>query len=119
MDAKTAPGNSDSSDIPILRGHYQRAAWYFLRCWLGLVAALVIFGLGLRWASLLLQVSGGVGALIAFLCMLRTLTLAYTARCPECSATMTQGWDSQRQTSDGVFACPQCERRWRKGDLGF
>jgi len=78
-----------------------------------MMAAIGVFGLGLYWQSFLVQVIGGVGAFVTFLCMFRTLTLAQEARCPECSETTKQGWCSKAQRSDGIFVCPRCERRWR------
>jgi hypothetical protein len=102
-----------SSEIPILPGHYRRTMWHFIRCWLGMVAGIVMFGLGLRWHSGAVQVIGGVLAFAAFLWMFSTIARARSAQCPSCSAAMSQGWDATHQKSDGVFVCPQCQSRWR------
>jgi hypothetical protein len=109
----TTPPTTRVAEIPILPGHYRRAMWYFVRCWLGMVAGIGVFGLGLHWQSVVVQVFGGVLAFAAFLWMFSTIGRAQSARCPSCSATMTQGWDTKRQSSDGVLTCPQCHSRWR------
>ena len=101
------------SDIPILPGHYQRTMWYFMRCFLGMVAGIGVFALGLQWESAAVQITGVVVAFISFLCMLGVVSRARSARCPSCSTMMAQGWDSVRCSSDGVFVCPQCKSRWR------
>ena len=109
----TTPSTTPVSEIPILPGHHRRTMWYFVRCWIGMVAGIGVFGLGLHWQSVAVQVFGGVLAFIAFLWMFSTIGRAQSARCPSCSAMMTQGWDAQRGSSDGVFTCPQCQSRWR------
>jgi hypothetical protein len=100
-------------EIPVLPGHYRRTTWYFVRSWLGMVGGIGVFGLGLYWQSVAVQVVGGVIAFVAFLFMFRVMIIAQSAQCPSCSVTMTQGWDSKHQKSDGLFTCPQCHGRWR------
>jgi DNA-directed RNA polymerase subunit RPC12/RpoP len=87
--------------------------WYFVRCWLGMAVGIVLGGLGIHWQSVAVQVIGGFVTFAAFLGMLSTIGRANSARCPSCSATMTQGWDAKQQSSDGVFTCPNCQSRWR------
>ncbi len=105
--------HSTSTEIPVLPGHYRQTMWYFVRCWLGMLAGIGVFGLGLHWQSVAVQILGGILAFISFLCMFGTMRRARSARCPSCSATMSQGWDERRSCSDGIFVCPQCQSRWR------
>jgi len=109
----TPQSTTPASEIPILPGHYRRTMWYFVRCWIGMAAGIGVFGLGLHWQLVVVQVAGGVIAFISFLCMFGSISRAQSAPCPSCSATMTQGWDAKRGSSDGVFTCPQCQSRWR------
>ena len=104
---------TNSSEIPILPGHYRRAMGKIVRCWLGMVVGIGVFGLGLHWVSVTTQVIGGVLAFAAFLWMFSWIVRARSARCPSCSAMMTQGWDAKRWSYDGLFTCPQCQSRWR------
>src|SRR5262245_33210355 len=103
----TSQATTDRTEIPILPGHYRRAMWYFVRCFLGMVAGIGVFGLGLHWQLVAVQVAGGVIAFISFFCMFGVISRARSARCPSCSATMSQGWDAARSCSDGIFLCPQ------------
>ena len=107
------PQNTDSTEIPILPGHYQQTMRYFLCCFLGMVAGISVFGLGLHWQVFVVQIVGGGVAFISFLCMFGVISRARSARCPSCSTMMSQGWDTKGSRSDGVFVCPQCQGRWR------
>ena len=109
----THQATTDSTGIPILPGHYRQTMWYFVRCFLGMVAGIGVFGLGLHWQFIVVQVAGGLIAFISFLCMFGVIRRARSAQCPSCSTTMSQGWDAKHSRSDGVFVCPQCQGRWR------
>jgi hypothetical protein len=109
-----------SEDIPILPGHYRRTMWNFLRSWLGMLAGIGVFGFGIHWQSIIMQIMGGVLAFAAFCWMFTTIGQAQSACCPSCSAKMTQGRDEKRRSSDGIFRCPQCQSQWRtKAIWGF
>lgn len=109
----STPSDDSKPDIPTLPGHYRKASWYFFRCWLGMGAGIGVFGLGLHWESVAVQIAGGVVAFASFLWMFGTLDRAQSAKCPTCSAMMNQGWSEKRGQSDGIFVCPQCKGRWR------
>ena len=109
----TPQATTDSTEIPILPGHYRQTTWYFVRCFLGMIAGIGVFGLGLHWQVVAIQVAGGVIAFTSFLCFFGLISRVRSARCPSCSTMMSQGWDTARACSDGVFACPRCQSRWR------
>lgn len=109
---KSKPPSPDT-EIPELPGHYWRTLWYFVRCFLGMVAGIGFFGLGLHWQVIPFQVVGGVAAFASFLFMFGTMSRVRSAKCPSCSSMMAQGWDAKQSCSDGVFTCPQCHSRWR------
>lgn len=106
-------GDGSDSSVPILPGHHRRAIRFFGFCWVGMLCGILLYGFGLKWQLAAVQVAGELFAFIAFLCMFGTIHLVNTAQCPNCSCTMTQGWNQVQRTSDGIFVCPQCKGRWR------
>lgn len=82
----TPQATTDSTEIPILPGHYRQTTWYFVRCFLGMIAGIGVFGLGLHWQVVAIQVAGGVIAFTSFLCFFEPICMATMVRLSEAPA---------------------------------
>ncbi len=78
-----------------------------------MTVGLVIFGIGVSRDSNLLQIIGAAFGLAGFGGMIVSFGRFQSARCPECSARMSQGWNATEQRSDGIFTCQRCRKSWR------
>lgn len=104
---------TQDSDFPVLPEHV-RLAWRAFWVPFGVMAlGLVVFRIAVTQNSNLFQIVGACLGIVEFLGMMISFGRFHTARCPECSERLAQGWDSKAQRSDGIFTCQKCKKSWK------
>jgi len=60
--------------------------------------------------------STGIGiAILSVVAIILCIKFADQAKCPSCKNKMEQTWDSEAESTTGLFKCSQCGKKWKTG----